>query len=209
MSYSQPAINDAPAQQFQVQTCKLVNHTFYVLLLDEGVITSELRRGKCGKEEDIVCERLLKACRCILVTHREEIRAQLDQLDLSPSSICLSYHQLANALFEGGCNWGKLVMLFTASSLIAARMCFSGHTELAESIREWLVGFILASLCKDWILQHDGWDSFPDSSARETANKLRRPAAPLLCFFAGVRLGLSFLGAINNPMFESDLNDSC
>ena len=212
MSYSKSVVkHDASARQFEVKTRKIVNQIFYVLLADEGVHTKQSRRGKCDGEKD-VCESLVGACKNMTATHREELGVQLDQLDLSPSSLCISYHQLANGLFEGGCNWGKLVMLFTCSSLITARMYLNGHAELAESIKEWLTGIVLTPLCKDWILQHEGWDSFPDTFSRYKrktdvappvkviVNKPRWPTAAVLGVTAAVGLGLSLLGAINKPM---------
>ena len=212
MSYSKSVVKlDASVQQFEVKTRKIVKKILYVLLADEGAIMNQSKRGKCDGEKDD-CEGLVGACKNMLATHREELGVQLDQLDLSPSALCMSYHQLANGLFEGGCNWGKLVMLLTASSLITARMHFDGHAELAESIKEWLTGIILSPLCKDWILQHEGWDSFPDTFSRYKrqtdvappvkgiVNKPRWSTAAVLGVTAAVGLGLSLLGAINKPM---------
>ena len=108
MSYSQHVNHDSLiAQQFQVKTRKIVNRTLFILLSDEGVILNKSRRGKCDAEKD-GCEGLVGACKNMLATHHEELRVQLDQLDLSPTSLCMSYHQLANGLLEDGCNWGKL-----------------------------------------------------------------------------------------------------
>ena len=213
MSYSQSVVkHEASAQQFEVETRKIVNQTLHVLLADEGVIMNQSRRGNCDGEKDVVREGLIGACKKMLATHREELRVQLDQLDLSPSALCMSYHQLANGLLEDGCNWGKLVMLFTASSLITARIHFDGYAELAVSIQEWLIGIVLRPPCKDWILQHEGWDSFPDTFSRYKrktdvappvkviVNKPRWPTAAVLGVTAAVGLGLSILGAINKPM---------
>jgi len=206
----QSAKHNASAQQFKVQTCKIVNQTFYVLLSYEGVILNESRRAKRHTEKDAVCDAFIGACKRILSMHRDQLRTELNQLDVSPSALCASYHQLANGLFEGGCNWGKVVMLFTASSLIAARLYLDGHVELIESIKEWLIEFI-RSRCKDWVLQHDGWDKFPDTFScykRQTDDAtllrvVKRPrwsAAAVLRVSAAVGLGLSILGSINNPM---------
>ena len=116
MSYSQSVVkHDASAQQFEVETRRIVNQTLYVLLADEGVIMNQSRRGKCDGDKDVVGKGLIGACKKMLATHREELRVQLDQQDLSPSALCMSYHQLANGLLEDGCNWGKVVMLFTAA----------------------------------------------------------------------------------------------
>ena len=209
---SQPVKHDAAWQQFDLNTRKIVNQTLYILLSDEGVITTDPRRGKCDTEKDVLCESLVGACKNMLATHREELRVQLDQLDLSPSALCMSYHQLANGLLEDGCNWGILAMLFTASSLITARMYFDGHAELAESVKEWLAGIVLRPLCKDWIVQHDGWDSFPDAFSRYkrqsditplakvVVQKPRWPTAAVFGVTAVVGLRLSILGAINKPM---------
>ena len=211
MSYSQPVKRASSEQQFKAQTSNIVHQTLCVLLSDEGVIMNESKRGKRDSEKDLACEALIRACKRMLEMHREELLFHLNQLDLSPSALCMSYHQLVNGLFEGGCNWGKLVMLFTASSLIAVRIYLDGHGDLVESIKEWLLSFILRSLCKDWILQHDGWDSFPDTFSRykpqtdvTTARLVPKrpwwPAATVLGVSAAVGLGLSILGSIKNPM---------
>ena len=103
MSYSpKPKEHDASDGQFDFQTTKIVHETFYVLLSDEGVRMNGLRRGQQPRFSDRETERVHKAlhgaCKCLLELHSEEIRGQIDSLDISPTALCTSYHLVANGL---------------------------------------------------------------------------------------------------------------
>ena len=161
MSYSpEPKEYDASDRQFDYLTTKIVHETFYVLLSDEGVRMNGLRRGQEPKFSDRETERIHKAlhgaCKRLLELHREEIRGQIDSLDISPAALCSSYHTVANGLFEDGCHWGRIVMLFSASSLLAVRIYRNGQSSSVESIEQWLNMFILQNL-KQWIKENRGW----------------------------------------------------
>lgn len=180
MSYSsEPTKHDASELQFEVQTTKVVHETFYLLLSDEGVRMNGLRRGKepkfSDRETESVHKALHGACKRLLDLHSEEIRAEVDTLDISPSALCTSYHLVASGLFEDGCNWGKVVMLFCASSLLAARIYRNGQSTSVESIEKWLNTFILQNL-KHWIKEHRGWGGLPD---KFSPDKLQRDVAPV------------------------------
>ena len=155
-----PTEHCASERLFEVQTAKIVHETFYVLLFDEGVVMNGLRRGRepqfNDRETECAYKSLRGACKRLLELHSEEIRAEIDTLDISPSALCTSYHQVASGLFEDDCNWGKIVMLFSASSLLAVRIYRNGQTTGVESIEEWLNTFILHNL-KQWIKEHRGW----------------------------------------------------
>ena len=212
MSNSQePVKDDASGQHFDVQTSTIVQQIFYALLSDEGVVINDSCCGASESNANVVCEAVIRACRHMLELYGKEIRAEIDTLDISPSALCASYHQVANGLFEGGCNWGKLIMLFQSSSLLAARIYLSGQTEHVQSIKEWLLCFILGSL-KNWILQHDGWESFPntfrcyrgqDDVTRETARRPWLHAAALFGISAAVAVGVSFIGSIKDLLYGS------
>ena len=157
---AEPTRHDVTERQFEVQTAKIVHETFYVLLSDEGVRMNGLRRGQeprfSDRETESAHKALRGACKHLLELHSGEIRAEIDTLDVSPSALCTSYHHIANGLFEDGCNWGKVVMLFSASSLIAVRIYSNGQSSSVESIEKWLNTFILQNL-KHWIKEHRGW----------------------------------------------------
>lgn len=157
-----PTSNDAAERKFYTQTAKLVHETLYALLADEGVRLNGQRHGEelrfNDRETADVHNALHGACKHLKEMFGQEIRAQIDTVDISPSALCTSYHQLMGGLFKDDCNWGTVVMLFSASALLAARVYRNGQTTSVESIEKWQISFILQNL-KHWIVQHRGWVS--------------------------------------------------
>ena len=144
---------------FETVIVAIVDQTFYDLLSQEGVLIHEYRARehiRLGEKNDAY-RALRGACRYLVKGCGDKVRALIDALDISPTALRMTYHHLANGLFQDGCNWGQVVMLVSASSLLAARVHRNGDAKSVESVHQWMSTYILRSL-KPWIVQqHHGW----------------------------------------------------
>ena len=146
-------------EHFDVQTAEVVNRTFYSLLSHEGVELKESGNGQSDCESNLVCQALVWGCKRWLEFYRDLLEMQVVPLDITPLTLHESYHKHVNRLFENGPpSWGRLLILFTTSSLLAVRIYYSGRIEHVDNIKEWLHGFIVGTL-KDWIIARYGWKS--------------------------------------------------
>ena len=161
MSTSNKAAVPYPsAELFDVQTEEIVDMTFYALLSIEGVEFKESSGETREGQTNLVSEALVWGCKQELQSNlsRYSIGTDIDHLFITPSALDESYHKYVNKLFQRGRTWERLLVLFAFSSLLAARLYYSGLPDQVESVKLWLLGFIVGSL-KDWILRRYGWGS--------------------------------------------------
>ena len=125
---------------FETETIAVIDQTFYDLLSQEGVVINGSRARKDLRldKKDDACRALFEACSYLLTHCGDEARAQIQALDISPTALCTTYHQFVNELLGDGCYWGKVVMLVSASSLLAALVHRNGDAQSVESVHQWM-----------------------------------------------------------------------
>ena len=141
--------------EFENETTKIVQETYYILLSEEGIPVKELRRGRAPDPVE-AHKALHKSCKNVMQFQSKYIRGKIDALKVRSATFGIQYHQIAIRLFEDGSSWSRVVLLVSVSVLLAARLYREGHPGEAKNIGRWLTSFILD--LEDWIDKNDGWD---------------------------------------------------
>lgn len=150
--------------EFTQQTKEIIHETFYSLLLDQGVrlngYTAGTREpGHFSSEANRKAYHGLKAaCRHFMTLHSKELVDRVEQLDISDSTLCSTFHKAMFAMFADDVNWGRIVAVICFSVLVAMKAYQSSNYVTIQSIEGWLITFISGNL-QPFISKHKGWVS--------------------------------------------------
>ncbi|XP_011405690.1 PREDICTED: bcl-2-like protein 1 [Amphimedon queenslandica] len=166
---STQASNILANTDFAYQTKEIIHETFYGLLLEQGlklngghvepIFTSETNRK--------VYSSLMGACKQFLRLHSDQIRRDMEQLDISETALCVTFHSTMHSMFSDCINWGRIVALISFAVLVAYK-AHKTSRHVVESIEGWLITFICQNLSQ-FIMKQKGWASVPD---RFSSNKI-------------------------------------
>ena len=147
---------------FACQTKGIIHETFCALLLEQGVklngghvepvFTSETNRR--------IHNSLTGACRQFLRLHSDQVRRDMEQLDISETTLCITFHSTMHSMFSDCINWGRIIALISFAVLVACKAHKTSH-HVIESIEGWLITFICQNLSQ-FIMKQKGWASVPD-----------------------------------------------
>lgn len=163
---SSPSLGSNPTlynSEFFYQTKEIIHETLYALLLEQGV---KLNGYTIGQTEPVfasetnrkVYHSLKGACRYFMRVHSEQIRKNVEQLDISESTLCMTFHRAMHAMFSDGTNWGRIVALISFAVLVANKAHKASRVAVIESIEGWLTNFISQNL-HGFIMKQKGWVS--------------------------------------------------
>ena len=149
---------------FACQTKEIIHETFCALLLEQGVklnggyvepvFTSETNRR--------IHNSLTGACRQFLRLYSDQVRRDMEQLDISETTLCISFHSTIHSLFcDCIYNWGRIIALISFAVLFACKAHKTVSHHVIESIEGWLITFICQNLSQ-FIMKQKGWASVPD-----------------------------------------------
>ena len=146
--------------EFTYQTKEIIHETFYALLFEQGVKLNGFTAGHVeprftSETNRKVYHSLMGACRQFLRQHSDQIRKDVEQLDISESTLCITFHKTMHSIFSDGANWGRVVALISFAVLVAYK-AHKTSRHVVESIEGWLVTFICQNLGQ-FIMKQKGW----------------------------------------------------
>ena len=149
--------------EFIQQTKEIIHETFHALLLDQGVRLNGYSTGFKEPHFSSDVNRkayhgLKGACRHFMTLHSKELVDRVEQLDISDSALCSTFHKAMYAMFADDINWGRIVALICFSVLVAIKAYQSSNYVTIQSIEGWLTTFIIEYL-QPFIMKHKGWVS--------------------------------------------------
>ena len=147
---------------FVHQTKDIIHETFYALLLEQGVklngyTTGHVEPTFTSETNRKVYNSLMGACRQFLRLHSEQIRRDVEQLDISETTLCITFHSTMHSMFSDCINWGRIVALISFAVLVAYK-AHKTSRHVVESIEGWLINFICQNLSQ-FIMKQKGWVS--------------------------------------------------
>jgi hypothetical protein len=157
--------------EFIQQTKEIIHETFHALLLDHGVKINGYMTGVT--EPSFTSEvnarayvGLKGACRHLIKLHNSELMYRVEELDLSDTTLCSTFHKAIYAMFVDDINWGRIVALICFSVLVAVKAYRSDRFVMIHSVEGWLTTFIVDNL-HQYISKHKGWAAVPDKFSND------------------------------------------
>ncbi|XP_066537930.1 apoptosis regulator Bcl-2-like [Hoplias malabaricus] len=115
--------------------------------------------------------------------YRAEVNALAERLAPEPGQERRSFAAVAEEMFRGGVNWGRIVALLEFGAAVSAQR--GRHAAVSRCITRALN----ASKVRHWIRDNGGWDAFVDLYGRQKESVLSSSWPSIMTVFSLAALG--------------------